>query len=239
MAFSQSGLLEVVISSDGPDLFIKWDSPAPQGTIFQVYVDHRLSWSGISRQCHAPVPAGVAERNVWIDVVSVDAGDAYRDFSKNLASLGQGAAKAQISWSGGTYLDSSGADNIQGFRIYRSALPGAPINWSSPVEEIPAYPGGWVSDGFGLGGFGLGGFGRSENTYVWTFGGLASGTWQIAVVPYDKAGNNRSAGLTVSVNLAASPLPPAPSTNGQRLKYTYSGPVTRQVTLNWLASPSS
>jgi hypothetical protein len=239
MPFSQAEISDVRVSIDGPELFVVWDSPALQGTIFQVYVDHRLCWSGNSHQCHTPIPANVSQRNLWVDVVTVDPGDSYRDFSTALASLSGGAGKTQISWYGGTYLDSSGNDNIQGFHIYRSTIPGAPIDWSAPVEDVPAYPGGWISDGLGLGGYGSGGFGRSANTYVWTLGGVASGIWQVAVVPYDKTGNDRGGGVSISVNVSASPLPPALFADGTRLRYTYSGPVTRQVTLNWLASPSS
>jgi hypothetical protein len=102
------------------------------------------------------------------------------------------------------------------------------VDWSAPVDEVPAYPGGWVSDGFGL----------SATPYVWSTIGLASGVWLFAVVPFDTAGNNRGTGQTVSLTASAAPLPPGPDAGGRRLTYTYSGPGTRQVTLNWLASPS-
>lgn len=238
MSFSQSGVSGVEVRADGPDLLIRWDSPAPQGTVFQVYVDHRLSWFGTSRRCHAPVPSGAKGRNTWVDVGVVSADSAQRDFSASLSSQGQGGTKVLLSWIGGTYLDPSGRDDVRGFRIYRGTSPGGPVDRSSPVDEVPAYPGGWVSDGFGLGGFGTGGFGRSSTSYVWTSGSLPSGAWQFTIVPCDKAGNDRGAGQTVGLTVAAAPRPPAPSPGGARLSYSYSGPVTRRVALNWLASPS-
>ncbi|MCA1684590.1 MAG: hypothetical protein LC745_01110 [Planctomycetia bacterium] len=238
MAFSQTGISGVNVQTDGPELFITWDAPDPQGAVFQVYVDDRLSWYGTARRCHAPIPSGASGRNVWVNIATVNAGEAQSDHSSELASLSRGGPQVRLTWAGGTYLDPSGLDDVQGFRVYRGTSPGAPVDWSSPVDDVPAYPGRWVCDGAGLGGFGLGGFGRSASTYVWTSPGLAGGVWQVAVVPYDHAGNNRGTDQTVSVTVAASPLPPSPGANGRRLTYTYSGPGTRQLTLNWLPSPS-
>ena len=239
MAFSQSSISQVIAQPDGPDLLITWSSTAPERTVFQVYVDHRLSWCGTSRRCRVPVPPGATGRNAWVDVGTVAADEAYRDFSSGLSSFGRGAGRAELSWSGGTYLDPSGHDDIQGFRVYRSPSPGAPVDLTAPVDEVPAYPGGWVSDGYGLGGFGLGGFGRSASSYAWTADPLSSGVWQFRVIPYDRSGTNRGAGQTVSVSVSAPPRPPALSADGKRLTYSYSGSSTRQVTLQWLASPSA
>lgn len=238
MAFSQSGISGVNVQADGPELFIRWDSPAPQGAVFQVYVDDRQAWYGTARRCYAPTPASASGRNVWVDVATVDPDEAQRDFSTSLASLSNGGPRVRLSWPGGTYLDPSGHDDVQGFRIYRGAGPGKPVDWSVAVDNVPAYPGGWVCDGFGLGGYGLGGFGRVASSYVWTSGGLSGGVWQFAAVPYDHAGDNRGAGQTVSVTVVAAPRPPARPAHGSRLAYTYSGPNSRQLTLNWLPSPS-
>lgn len=238
MAFSQSGISGVNVQADGPELFITWTSTAPQGTVFQVYAADRLAWYGTARQCYVPIPAGASGRNVWVDVATVDPGEAQTDFSAGLASLSQGGPQVQLSWPGGTYLDPSGLDDIQGFRIYQSDSPGTPVDLSAPIDAVPAYPGGWICDGFGLGGFGLGGFGRSAGSYAWTTAGLAGGVWQFAVIPYDHQGNNRGTGQTVSLTVTAAPLPPAAPASGPRLTYAYSGPSTRQVTLNWLPSPS-
>ncbi len=238
MAFSQSGITGVNVQADGPELLIQWTSSAVQGTFFQVYVDTRLAWYGTARQCYAPIPAGASGRNVWVDVATVDPAEAPLDFSSNLASLSQGGPLVQLSWTGGTYLDPTGLDDLQGFRIYRGDTPGAAVDMTAPVGDIPAYPGGWICDGFGLGGFGLGGFGRSSSSYTWKSVGLTSGSWQFVVVPYDHQGKNRGAGQTVSVTVTASPRPPAAPPSGPRLTYSYSGPDSRQVTINWLPSPS-
>ncbi len=239
MAFSQDGVSGVTVRADGPDLFIRWDSAAPDRTTFQVYVDHRLSWYGASRSCHVPIPAGASGRNVWVDVGVVAAGEAYLDHSAALPGTTRRGDHVQISWTGGTYLDPSGSDDVLGFRIYRSSRTGAPVDRSTPVGVVPAYPGGRIGDGFGVGGSGLGGFGRSATNYVWTSASLPSGTWQFAVVPFDKAGTDRGTGATVGLNVTTAPRPPAPALDGRRLTYSYSGAATRRITLQWLASPSS
>lgn len=239
MAFSQAGISGVAVQADGPDLLIRWSAAAPQGTIFQVYVDRRLNWHGASRQCHAPIPAGALGRNVWVDVATVAAGEALSDFSSSLASIGSGGGRVELTWLGGTYLDPSGSSDVRGFRIYRSPTPGAPVDLSAPIDAVPAYPSGRLTDGFGLGGFGLGGFGLAATPYLWATVGLSGGVWQFAVVPFDLAGDNRGTGQTVVVTVRAAPRPPALLSGGGRLTCSYSGPDTRQVALRWSASPSS
>ena len=239
MAFSQAGISGVAVQADGPDLLISWSATAPPGTIFQVYVDRRLNWYGASRRCHAPIPAGASGRNVWVDVATVGAGEAPADFSSLLASIGSGGGRVELTWLGGTYLDPSGAGDLRGFRIYRSPTPGAAVDLSRPIDEVPAYPSGRVTDGFGLGGFGLGGFGLAASPYVWTTVGLPGGAWRFAVVPFDLAGDNRGSGQTVAVTVPAAPRPPASFPGGGRLASSYSGPDARQVNLRWSASPSS
>ena len=238
MAFSQNVIGAVTVLPDGPDLFIRWNSTAPDPTTFQVYVDHRLSWSGTSRSCHVPRPSGSSTRNVWVDVGTAAPGESSTDFSSRLPGPSQRGDGIQIAWTGGTYLDASGNDDILGFHLYRSATSGAPVDRSAPVDKVPAYPGGRITDGFGSGGFGLGGFGRAATSYQWTSASLPSGTWQFAVVPFDKAGFDRGVGLSFSLTVTTAPRPPMAGLDGRRLTYSYSGPNTRQVTLRWLASPS-
>jgi hypothetical protein len=238
MAFSQWNISGVDVQSDGVELFVNWASPAPQGTTFQVYLDRRLAWNGTSRRCHLPIPAGASGRNVWVYVVSVDPGEATHDYSANLAATSGGCELVQLSWLDGTYLDPSGQGDVRGFRIYRGPAPGAPPTRTTPVGTVAAYPGGWVSDGFGLGGFGLGGFGFASTTYDWVTLIPPAGAWQYAVVPYDSAGNDRGQGQTITVSSSSAPRPPAQSSTGSRLSYSYSGPATRLVTLTWLPSPS-
>jgi hypothetical protein len=213
MAFSQSGIDDVRIIADGPDLFIAWSSSGPAGTIFQVYVNRRLAWYGAALRCHAPVPSG------------------------SVAPGGR-SERAVLSWSGGTYLDPSGFGNIQGFQIYQSPAPGAAVDLITSVDSVTAYPGGWINDGFGKGDFGGGGFGRASTLYTWESGPLSSGVWQFAVLPIDKAGNVQAAGSTATVTINAAPRPPGLNAGGSRLTSTYAGPSNPQLTLNWLPSPS-
>jgi hypothetical protein len=239
MAFSQSSITEVTIQPDGSDLIISWESVAPYGTMYQVYVDRRLCWFGRSTRCHVPIPVDPGGPNVWVDVGTVDGPETYLDFSASLSSLGRGGDRLELDWSGGTYLDPTGRDDFQGFRVYSSPGPGIPVDPSKPVADITAYPGGWISDGFGLGGFGLGGFGRSATAYAWNAGVLSGGVWQFRIVPYDRSGTERGDGQTVSMNVSVAPAPPARGVDGRRLRYVYSSPATRRVMLQWLPSPSA
>lgn len=239
MAFSQSGIADVRVMANGPDLFIAWSGPAPPGTTFQVYVDRGLAWSGTARRCHVPTPAGAVGRNVWVEVGAVAAGDATRDYSSELAAPGNRTDRALLSWSGGTYLDPTGLDDVGGFRIHQGTAPGAPVDDSAPVAMIAAYPGGWINDGFGKGGFGAAGFGRAATAYEWQSGPLAAGTWRFAVVPVDRAGTPRGGGLTTSVAINAAPRPPAPDAGGGRLGYAASGAGDGRIALSWLASPTT
>ena len=238
MSFSQASISDVRVDLDGPELFVSWSSSAP-GSCYQVYVDRRLCWSGLARRCHIPLPAGASGRNVWVGVGSVASQEATVDYSAQLPASSSLTTRAELCWKGGTYLDPTGLDDIRGFRIYGSPSPGAAIDYTGALATVAAYPGGWVSDGFGLGGFGDGGFGRSASTYQWESAFLASGVWQFAVVPYDHAGNARGAGQMASVTIREAPLPPAASTSGSRLAYQYSGPVSRLATLTWQPSPSA
>lgn len=238
MAFSQTSISQVAVSLDGAELFISWSSSSPPGTIFQVYVDRNLTWYGMSSRCRVSIPPAALGRNTWIEVGTVGPDETSIDYSSSLGATIGDSDRVQLSWLGGTYLDPTGQDDVEGFQIFSSATPGAPVDLTTLVDTVPAYPGGWVSDGFGQWGFGQGGFGRSANLYQWTSGPLSSGNWQFAVIPFDKAGNLRGLGQTLSATIVAAPRPPALGANGVRLTYTYSGPTSQLATLNWLASPS-
>lgn len=239
MAFSQSSVDTVRVRVDGDDLLIDWSSTEPEGATFQVYVDRRLSWFGTSRKCHVPIPLSAAGRNVLVDVGTVPAEESTRDFSAEVASLSVGAGVVELSWLGGSYLDPSGGDDLLGFRIYRSSRPGDPIELNVPVASVAAYPGGWISDGFGLGGFGEGGFGRSAGRYSWRSDALAPGEWRFRIVPFDRSGTDRGDGQEVLAAVRSAPRPPAADSDGKPLTYEYSGPVSRRVTLRWRPSPSA
>ncbi len=237
MPLLQATISDVRVVDDGPELFVSWSSTSPSGTCFQVYTDRRLAWSGRSKRCRVPRPAGPPGRNIWVDVGAVDSREATLDFSSGLPAPPGMTARASLSWTGGSYLDPTGRDDVRGFRIYGSAAPGGPVDYSTLADTVAAYPGGWVSDGFGMGGFGSGGFGRAATSYAWQSGPLAAGTWQFAVVPYDGAGNARGTGRVATVTIAVAPRPPAAPASGGRLSAQYSGPPSRLVTLTWLASP--
>lgn len=237
MPFTQTSVRDVRVVRDGAELYIAWDSAAPWGTVFQVYADRRLVWFGKARSCHVPVPANACSRNVWIEVGSVDAGEANADFSTSLSGPGGSGDRALLSWLGGSYLDPTGNDDVAGYRIYRSPAPGAPADMTTVIDTISAYPGGAVLDGFGVGGFGQGGFGRAASSYQWRSDPLGSGTWTFALVPFDFAGNAQGVPQTATVTIRTAPRPPAPDATGRRLNYSYAGPATRVATLSWLASP--
>jgi hypothetical protein len=237
MPFTQTNISDVRILRDGPEIYVAWDATAPWGTIFQVYADRRLAWFGKARSCHIPAPSNAGSRNVWIEVGSVDAGEANADFSAALSGPGGAGDRALLSWSGGSYLDPTGRDDVAGYRIYGSSAPGSPVDMTRVVDTVPAYPGGVVLDGFGVGGFGLGGFGRAASAYEWRSEPLGSGTWSFAVVPFDFAGNAQGSPQTVTLTIRSAPRPPAPDASGRRLNYSYAGPATRVATLSWLASP--
>jgi hypothetical protein len=239
MSLSQSSITHVTVQADGPDLFITWDSPASEGTTFQVYVDHRLVWFGTSRRCHVPVPAILAGGRVWVDVGTVSGAETHLDFSGSLESLTRGGDTVELSWTGGTYLDPTGHDDVGGFRVYGSPGPGAETDVSKPIADLAAYPGGWICDGFGLGGFGGGGWGRAAASYVWSAGALPGGSWQFRIIPYDRTGTERGAGQSVCVEVAAAPMAPACGASGERLTCEYGGPATRLLRLDWQPSPSA
>jgi hypothetical protein len=238
MAFSQSGISGVRVFADGPDLFVAWSSTLPTGTTYQVYVNRRLTWYGTSQRCHLPIPSGKIGSNIWVELGSVDAHEPTVDYSSSLVAPGGRSERAQLSWWGGTYLDPTGNDDIQGFQIFQSPSPGAAVDLTTVIDTVVAYPGGWINDGFGKAGFGGGGFGRAGTLYQWESGPLTSGVWQFAVVPFDRAGNLQNSPGTVAVTINAAPQPPSMDANGSRLNSTYAGPSNPQITLNWLASPS-
>ncbi len=239
MAFSQIGVDDVHVLANGPDLFVSWSATVAPGTTFQVYVDRQLVWSGNTRRCHVPIPFGAVGRNVWVEVGTVAANEPTQDYSASLTAPGNRTERATLSWWGGTYLDPTGLDDIGAFQIYQSDLAGGPVDQVLVVDTVVAYLGGWINDGFGKGGFGEAGFGRAATTYQWRSGPLASGVWQFAVVPVDRAGNPRGTGMMSSVTINAAPRPPAVNAQGARLGSTYPSSGDQRLTLRWLPSPTT
>ncbi len=225
MSFSQFTITSVNPPvQQGTQLLLSWNSTAPAGTLFQVYVNQQLAWSGVGLSCSVPLPPTIAR----IDIGTVASGDTQSTVRAELpASPGR---LATLSWLGGTF---QGTD-IAGFHVYGEDTPGGGIDYTTILATVPAYIAGIITDGFGYGGFGQGGFGQSAGAYSWTSQPLAPGTWNWGVKPFDIAGNEGPA-QTTAVTIAAPPLPPAPFANMTRLQYTYA-PATKRVTLNWNAS---
>ena len=228
MPFDQSAILDVVDTLRGTDLAIAWDSTAPAGTHFQVYVDRALTWQGTARSCVVPYPG----RAVRIDVGSVLATEASTDLSSELPSAPED--RVTLAWQGGTFLDSA----IKGFDVYQSDAAGNPVDYTTSLATIPAYTAGVITDGWGMGGWGDGGWGRAASYYTWTSDHLTGGTWSFGVKTLDLFGNLAHTLETTAVVVAAPP-PPARNAAGRRLTYTYSGASTHQVTLNWLVPNGS
>lgn len=231
MPFDQSSIVEVRPPFwDGSTLQLSWTSTAPAGTTFQVYVGRRLAWYGASRWVALTMP----ESRVRIDVGAVGPGEATVDFSASLPASSED--RVTLSWLGGSYLDPTGRDDVRGFRVFGSRRAGWAVDFTEPVAEIPAYPGGSPIDGYGLGGFGQGGFGRSASTYRWTSPALSKGTWTFAVVSFDAAGNEGTPNF-LTTEIAAPPRPPKAFPDGSRLRCDYD-PATRKATLSWNPSPA-
>jgi len=229
--FADLAISQILVAQDAADLHISWTSTQPEGTIFQVYINRSFVWSGTARTVTVPVPEGQAS----IHVGSVPSALAGTDFGAWLDTPASAGDRARLSWQGGTYLDLSGRDDVAGFHVYGSAAPGQAPSYARPWATVAAYPGGTITDGFGLGGFGLGGFGKSASSYLWTSERLSSGVWQFVMKPFDAAGNEAAGASVISLTIPAPPAPPQANASGQRLAYTYNS-VTRVATLSWLAS---
>jgi hypothetical protein len=227
MSFSQAVIASVNPPvRHGAELLLSWTATAAAaaGTIFQVYLNRRLVWSGVGLRCSIPMPDALAR----IDVGAVGPGDAQVPFGSALPAAP--AREVTLSWLGGSYE----AVDLAGFHIYGETTPGGGINFTTILATIPAYSAGIITDGFGYGGFGQGGYGASAGSYSWKSAPLASGTWHWAVKPFDNAGNEGPASLT-AVAIAAPPLPPAPFSDMSRLRYAYTS-TNNQTTLSWNAS---
>jgi hypothetical protein len=227
MSFSQSTITRVNPPVQyGTQLLLSWTSSSPDGTVYQVYLNQELVWSGVSQSCSIPLPSTISR----IDIGTVSPGSAQANLQSALPP--SPARQITLRWLGGTY---EGAD-IAGFHVYGEHTPGGGIDFTTILTTIPAYIVGIITDGFGYGGFGQGGFGQSAGCYSWTSQPLSGGTWNWAVKPFDTAGNEGPA-QTTAVTISAPPLPPAPFPNASRLQYMY-GSSNNQLTLAWNASPS-
>ncbi len=225
MPFDESTISDIVPSRVGDRLAISWDSTAPAGSAYQVYLDRNLAWSGMATACRVPMPRS----RVAITVGAVLFSEVDTDFSASIAPAH--ATRAVLAWQGGGYLST----NASHFDVYGSAVAGGPVSYAKSLASIPVYDAGIATDGFGTGGFGAGGFGSSSSGYTWTSDPLLPGVWSYAVITVDDSGHT-SIAATATVTIAGPPSPPAANDAGQRLTYVYD-PSTQLVTLNWLPSP--
>lgn len=222
MAFT--AITDVATRPDGAELWISWNTTAPAGTLFQVYLDRRLYWRGTDRSLVIPWP----RQRVRIDVGSVGAGEGNVDYSGSLPSDPVPPDRVTLTWQGG---DWQGPD-LAGFGVYSSATPGGAVDYTRQIGFVPATVAGVDLGGYGFGGYGEGGYGQSAAAYSWTSDRLASGVWTFAVVPQDLAGNAQGSPNTVTATVVAPPAAPAPFADGSRLRYSYN-PSTRVPTLTW------
>jgi hypothetical protein len=226
MSFSQADITGVNPPvQHGTELLLSWTSTAAAGTVFQVYLNQRLVWSGVGLTCSIPLPDAVSR----IDIGTVGPGEDQINFGSALPFAP--ARSVTLQWLGGTYE----AADLVGFHLYGEHTPGGGIDFTTILSTIPAYTAGIITDGFGYGGYGQGGYGAAAGSYSWTSGPLSTGTWNWAVKPFDTAGNEGQAKLT-AVALSAPPLPPALFADMTRLHYAYTN-TTNQTTLAWNASP--
>lgn len=172
----------------------------------QVYVDGRLAGTTLStedRVILAAVPEAAAS---LLEVVAVDADDRLTDFSASLTGFGDAdAARVELSWSGGRYLD----DNLDHFEVYGG--PAGSVDYSSPLnaEPIEALIDGQNLGGFGRGGWGRGGFGRSAMTFSLVTAKFGPGTYDFEILAVDSEGNvTDGPPQVIQVEVRSFPRPP-------------------------------
>ena len=81
MAFTQTNITNVKRPVQyGTELLLSWTSSAVAGTVFQVYVDQQLVWSGTGRSCSIPLPGAVAR----IDIGAIGLDEDQANFASSL-----------------------------------------------------------------------------------------------------------------------------------------------------------
>lgn len=234
MAFSQATIEDVAVGRDVDDWRISWvDSTSPAGTVYQVYADLKLKWSGKAKSVVLPL-AGFLR----IDVGTVAPGEDTTDFSASLVAAPESASRVLLTWDGGDW--ESRALPIEGFHVYASSAPGAAVDYATILATIPEAVQGIQPGGWGAGGWGSGGWGAGLAAYSWTTGRLCPGDWSFAVVPFDTAGTEGDPSLEVTATVTAAPRAPAPNPAGRRLTYDsyHTAGGHAFATLHWLASPA-
>lgn len=229
MPFDQSAISEPLATRDDASLIVSWSSTAAAGTLYQVYLDAKLAWSGTATRAVLPYPGESAA--VAIDVGTVAAGEGATSFAASLPAHPGGGSRVRLSWVGGVYL----SDDLEAFRVYQGVTAGGAVDYDAVVATVPASTAGVVGGGYGTGGYGTGGYGASAMNYSWTSGVLSSGVWEFGVIPVDTAGNEGTP-EEITATIAGPPRPPAANAAGARLTAAYDD-GTAEVTLTWAASP--
>jgi hypothetical protein len=212
---------------------VTWDST--QGLWWhQVYVNGRLA--GVTPHIEdrrlvvsGPVGCGGMQSTLLVEVIAVDAIDRWTDFGDDLSGLGQNRGlRVRLAWQGGLYLD----PNLESFDVFADGRTGV-VDYASPLNEspIPAKPGGQAPWGFGCGGYGFGAYGQSAARYEWTTDVLEPGTWRLAVVAVDAAGNRLATTAEIETNLSPPARPP------ENFRVASYDPQARTATLAWQPSP--
>lgn len=225
MAFDESAAENAKITRTLGGTFLEWESSAPEGTVFQVYVDGILVASTTSRW--AMLPPGRPDRSRTIIVGGVDPDEAEQNLAAGLPATGLDGDRALLTWYGGRYL----GESLSGFLVYRSAVSGGAVSYAVEVADVPAAPFGAWSDGAGLGRAGKGRAGRAEQSYSWRSPPMATGVWRWGVKPVDAAGNLGTA-VEVDSEIIAPPAPPVADNRGRRISYGYT-PGTGVAVLTW------
>ena len=210
-----------------------WDS-AQEGRWHQVYVNGQLAAVTAKPEdrrlvVSAPVgPNGPAEM-LLVEIIAVDSPDRWTDFGNLLGGFAEDAgAQVRLTWQAGQYLDSG----LESFDVFGDDRTGT-IDYGTPLNElpIPARPGGLVPWGYGCGGYGVGAYGEAGAVYGWTTDLLEPGTWRLAVVAVDAAGNRLASAAEVEISVA--PLPRLP----HNFRLTAYDAQTRRAALAWQPSP--
>ena len=225
--FSQATITSGPIATrSGADILISWTSSAALTATYQVYLDRRLTWSGMATECWIQVPPDGGMHEVVVGTCLL--AESQIDLSASIPAPPGTGSVATLTWLGGTFQ----SDRLAEFRVYKGLSPGVnALTTSTPQAIIPAYPQSVILDGFGLGGFGLGGFGQSTSTYSYSTSPLPSGEWRFLIVPFNDTGD-AGAASAINVTIVGRPTPPLANQNGSRVSYTYN-PTTRQATLSW------
>lgn len=211
--FDQSPIVDLRVFREPGSLHIKWDSTAPAGSWYQIYINGRLVWDGPKRK-YVDIPfKSRAGHTVYVSVGVVGDTDRHSDFGHTIDDVPSN--RVQLSWQGGTALDPS----IKGFNIYMSTESGGPYSLQNRVGNVKVVTGPDVA---------------SLMPYSWTSGPLRSGTWQFAVAAYDSAGNEDSDPPTWDQAVSVPPPEVAPrAADGKRLWVDSYDQSTNTYTLGW------